>query len=301
MRRRSGARPTVIIVGLGLIGGSLAKALTRAGWWVVGVDDERTRRRARKAGAVAGTAADLSKLLAEARLLVLAAPPRANVRFLRAIARQAPPGLVVTDVGSVKAEICAEAVRLGLANFVGGHPMAGATASGFGSSSPDLFVGRPWILVPGASATPRKALGEVRRLVRAAGGRPVELSDPDEHDRVMAFLSHLPQLVSWALREAAASEAGAVRHASLAGPGYRDMVRLAASPRSLWSEILEQNRAHVSRALAALHAALGREKTRYRLGAADLRRQRRTRQNARFRPGPRGPGGRSKQKTEEIR
>jgi len=295
MKRRA-AQPTATIVGLGLIGGSLARALTRAGWYVVGIDDDRTRRRARRAGAVARTAADLRAVLRDARLLVLAAPPRANLRFLRLVAREAP-GVVITDVGSVKGEICAEAGRLGLAGFVGGHPMAGAAGSGFESSIADLFAGRPWILVPGARSSPasRQALAQVRRLVSAAGGRPVLLPDPHEHDRAMAFLSHLPQMASWALQEAAASDPVALRHLALAGPGYRDMVRLAGSPRSLWSEILGQNRAHVAGALAALRDALGREESRYGFGREALRRTGRTGQNRRFRSGPSGRGSRLKQ------
>ena len=302
MRRRAGAKPTATIVGLGLIGGSLARALTRAGWSVVGVDDERTRRRARRAGAVARTATDLRAVLRDARLVVLAAPPKANLRYLRLVARAAPAGIVVTDVGSTKGEICDEAGRLGLAGFVGGHPMAGTARSGFDSSAADLFAGRAWILVPGSSSSAsRQALGKVRRMVGAAGGRPVLLPDPHEHDRAMAFLSHLPQIVSWALQQAAASDPVVLSHLALAGPGFRDMVRLAASPRSLWSEILEQNRAHVARALAALRAALGREESRYGLAREGLRQARPTRQNGRFRPGPAGHGSRLKPKTEEIR
>jgi prephenate dehydrogenase len=289
MRRRA-AQPSATIVGLGLIGGSLARALTRAGWHVVGVDDDRTRRRARRAGAVARTAADLRSVLRDARLLVLAAPPRANLRVLRLVAREAP-GVVVTDVGSVKGEICAEAGRLGLAGFVGGHPMAGAAGSGFDSSTADLFAGRPWILIPGA----RHALAKVRRLVSAAGGRPVLLPDAHEHDRAMAFLSHLPQIASWALQDAAASDPVALRHLALAGPGYRDMVRLAGSPRSLWSEILEQNWGHVAGALAALRDALGREESRYGFEREALRRGGRTGQNRRFRSRPSGRGSRLKQ------
>jgi prephenate dehydrogenase len=161
----------------------------------------------------------------------------------------------VTDVGSVKEGICAEARRLRLRNFVGGHPMAGSASSGFGSSSVELFRGRPWILVRGAS---KKALTEVRRLVRAAGGQPVVLADPRRHDRVLAFLSHLPQLLSWALRDAAASDPVAGRQLNLAGPGFRDMTRLASSPLPLWREILLENRAHVSRALQAFDRALRR-------------------------------------------
>lgn len=246
-------RPRVAIVGLGLIGGSLARALTRAGYRVIGVDRPAVRGRARAAGAVAETAATPERAVAVADVVVLAAPPEANLRLLRRVARAARPDLVVTDVGSVKGPICSEAKQLGLTAFVGGHPMAGAESRGFAASSGDLFRSRPWILT--SSGAPPQALGRVRSLLRAVGARPVVL-DPADHDRIVAFLSHVPQLVAWALRDAAVGDAVAARHIALAGPAFRDMTRLARSPRPLWREILGQNRREVARALLALGRAL---------------------------------------------
>jgi prephenate dehydrogenase len=211
------------------------------------------RRRARASGAIAETAASLPAAAARAKVVVLAAHPVTNIRLLRTLAVLARPGLVITDVGSVKTPICREAHRLGLAGFVGGHPMAGTEGSGFSASSPDLFRGRPWILTTHRSAAART----VRSLVRAVGARPVTLA-PGDHDRVAAFLSHAPQLAAWAILEMARRDPVTRGHLGLAGPGFRDMTRLAASPRPLWRQILRQNRAEIRRAMHALFERLRR-------------------------------------------
>ena len=136
--------------------------------------------------------------------------------------------------------------------------MAGHEGSGFGAASGDLFRGRSWILCPTRRSTGR-ALVLVRRLVRATGARPVRM-DAAAHDRAVAFLSHVPQLVSWALLDAARADPVARRHLSVAGPGFAGMTRLAASPTGLWREILGQNRRETARALAALARALRRRR-----------------------------------------
>jgi prephenate dehydrogenase len=250
----------VAIVGLGLVGGSLARALTARGHHVIGVDGAPARRRARTARAVSTTAATAREAAGDCEVLVLAAPPRANLALLRQVARSCRDGIVVTDVGSVKAPIEREARRLGLARFVGGHPIAGNEGSGFGASSAALFEGHSWVLTPSPDPS---ALRRVRALVRAVGATPV-LMEAEVHDRALAFLSHVPQVVSWALFEAAAGDEVARRFLPLAGPGFRDMTRLARSPRSLWREILGQNRGEVARALRAVTRALGRPPGRQR-------------------------------------
>ena len=162
-------RPRVVVAGLGLVGGSLARALKRAGYSVVGVDRPAALGRARAAGVLAAGFTSLEGALAGAGVLVLAAPPRASLLLLRRVARRAPTGLVVTDVTSIKREIVAEARRLGLRCFVGGHPIAGNEGRGFAASTGDLFRGRTWVLTPeGADAS---AVRTVRSLVRATGAR----------------------------------------------------------------------------------------------------------------------------------
>jgi prephenate dehydrogenase len=247
-------QPSVAIAGLGLVGGSLARALRRKRYRVIGIDQPAVVRRARAAG-VLTAAATLEDAAATADIVVLAAPPKVNLRLVARLARIARPDLVVTDVGSVKEAICREAQRTGLAQFVGGHPMAGTAGAGFAASSADLFESRPWILTPNGAG--RAAVARVRALARAAGARPV-LMTPQDHDRTMAFLSHMPQVLSWLLLASARSDAVAGRHLPLAGPGFRDMTRLAHSPRRLWREILDQNRREVERALWVLADALRR-------------------------------------------
>jgi prephenate dehydrogenase len=220
---------------------------------VIGLDRPRVLRQARRARAVAAAASSLEEALAQADVLVLSAPPAVNLRLLREAARRARPGLVITDVGSVKQPICAEAARLRLRGFVGGHPLAGTERSGFAASSATLFVGRSWILTPGPGA--ERATRVVAALARRVGARPVRLA-PADHDRAVAFLSHVPQLVSWALLQAARADRVGAGNLALAGPGFRDMTRLARSPRSLWRQILAQNRREVRRALNAFRRAL---------------------------------------------
>ncbi len=168
VRTQGSKRPEVAVVGLGLVGGSLARALTAAGYRVLGVDRESVRRAARAAGAVATTVGTVERA-ARADVVVLAAPPAANRRLLRRLARVARAGLVVTDVGSVKGPIVRDAEALGLRSFVGGHAMAGTERKGFGASSAGLFRGAAWWIVP---APDSRATRAVRSLVRSVGARP---------------------------------------------------------------------------------------------------------------------------------
>jgi prephenate dehydrogenase len=246
--------PVVAVVGLGLIGGSLARALTRAGWRVIGVDRASVARRARAARAVSETSRSPEDAARAARLVVLAAPPRANLELLPRLARAAPR-VVITDVGSVKLPICRLAARLRLTRFVGGHPMAGGERSGFAASTADLFRGCAWILTP---QPPRRPPAILLRLIRAVGAHAVPLPAAS-HDRAVAATSHVPQLVSWALLEAARADAVVRRHQGVAGPGFRDMTRLARSPRGLWRQILAENRVQVTRALQVFVRSLSRE------------------------------------------
>jgi prephenate dehydrogenase len=252
-------RPTVAVVGLGLVGGSIARALRGAGHRVIGHDRPAVLRAALAAGAVSEAAPSVRAAVAGADVVVLATSPRTNRRLLPEVARATRPGAVVTDVGSVKRGICADARRYRLRRFVGGHPMAGREASGFAASSADLFRGRWWILTPDGASAPA-AVRAVRALARATGARAVVMT-PDEHDRVVAFLSHVPQVLAWALLASARSDRVAGRRLAVAGPAFRDMTRLAKSPRPLWREILAENRAEVRRALASLRRALREPRT----------------------------------------
>ena len=253
MRGQRRGRPTVAVIGLGLVGGSIARGLTRGGWRVVGVDRARALKAPLAAGAIAQGFVSLAVAARQAQVVFLAAPPPANLRALRELAAMDPRPPVVTDVGSVKGPICAAARQAGLAGFVGGHPMAGNEGSGFAASSPDLFRGRTWVLVHERTADAQARV--VATLVRALGARVKRMS-AGEHDRAVAFVSHVPQIVSWALLDAARRDPVAARHLDAAGPGFADMTRLAASPRALWRDILAENASEVRRALRAFVSAL---------------------------------------------
>jgi prephenate dehydrogenase len=224
--------------------------LPRRRWRVLGVDKPPILRRAKDADVVEGGFLELEAAAREADIVVLAAPPATNLRLLRRLVA-ARTTAIVTDVGSVKGPICREARRLGLRRFVGGHPMAGTEASGFGASTATLFRGRPWVLMPSS----RAASQGVRALVRAVGARPVAMT-AWAHDRSVAFLSHAPQIASWAIQAALDGDPTARRFRRIAGPGFHDMTRLARSPRRLWRDILSQNREEVLRALEALERRL---------------------------------------------
>ncbi|MEY4689088.1 MAG: hypothetical protein RIR76_3111 [Verrucomicrobiota bacterium] len=185
----------------------------------------------------------------EASLVVIAAPVDRIVPLAREIAPALPPGAVVTDVGSVKGPLCAPATEaIGpKAHFVGSHPMAGSEQTGWENGSAELFNGRPCFVTPLPGAAPA-AVAMVAGFWTALGAGVVNAA-PAEHDRIVAHISHLPQVAASAL---CSFLAGAdPRWRDHAGGGLRDTTRIAASDPALWREILASNRAEV---LASLHA-----------------------------------------------
>lgn len=241
---------TVAIVGVGLIGGSIALALRDA--WpsirIVGIDRPAVLAHARGAGAIDRGGDDL-RAIGAVDLVVLAAPVRQNIRLLGECAALDARTLI-TDVGSTKRDIIKAAGTMGLSTrFVGGHPIGGAERGGFGFARPDLFRGRPWILTPDL-ATDAAALDRVSALVSSLGARPARVGAA-EHDRLMAYLSHLPQLTASALMDTV----GASAHTAglrLAGRGLLDTTRLASSPAGVWRDICAANADVLADALDAL-------------------------------------------------
>jgi prephenate dehydrogenase len=186
-------------------------------------------------------------------LIVLAAPVRQNVELLPQVMSLRPDGTVVTDVGGTKRDIVSAAAALpsGGTAFVGGHPIGGAERGGFGFARPDLFRGKPWIFTP---AQPAAAMERLFEFARGMGARPVTM-DAEAHDRVMAYVSHLPQLTASVLMEVvgrAASSDGL----RFAGRGLTDSTRLASSPASVWREICAANADDIGPAIDALIARL---------------------------------------------
>jgi prephenate dehydrogenase len=242
--------PIVAIVGFGFMGGSLGLAVKRRwpGSLVIAVDEKPVLETAMRMQA-ADVAGDSLVTAAEASLVVLAAPVRANIAVLGRLAEFIPGAAVVTDVGSTKAETVAAAARLPERfEFIGGHPLAGAALGGIAEARAELFEGRPWLLTPQASTDPG-ALASLRRFVEALGASPVELP-ASEHDRMVAYLSHLPQLAVTALMHVVGESVGEDGLA-LAGRGLRDTTRLASSPAGIWRDIAATNPEQLVAALDA--------------------------------------------------
>ena len=237
----------VAIVGVGLIGGSFAAALRRAGAvaTVVGVDrNPQALERAAALGVIDALAESVSDAAAGADLVVVAVPVRAIGPVLHDIALALDPGAVVTDVGSTKEEVTRAAraeLRQLFPRFVPGHPIAGREASGVEAATPELFKGARVVLTP-TEETAADAVDLVRACWEAAGGR-VALLDAARHDRIFAAVSHLPHLLSFALVSEIASRPDAAELLGFAAGGFRDFTRIAASSPEMWRDVALQNRA----------------------------------------------------------
>ncbi len=245
------------IVGLGLIGGSLALAAkaTQAVGKIVGIDrDAAHREAALRLGIADDVAADLHAL-GGADVVVLAVPVCAIPTLLPAVARAAPATCVITDVGSVKAPILAAGeAACPEGRFVPGHPIAGREHSGPGAARADLFQGAVCILTPGGRAR-RAAVAGVEALWLAAGARVVRM-EAAWHDEVLAAVSHLPHLVAYGLMDGVLRmERGAQRPRFSAG-GLRDFTRVASSDPEMWRDIFLMNREPLLRTLASYREAL---------------------------------------------
>lgn len=234
---------TVGIVGVGLIGGSFGLALRKAGFpgQILGVSSERSIGEALDRGAI-DRGATLEDAADACDLLFLAQPIFGIVETLRRLDPLVRPDALVTDAGSTKQVIVEEAKRsLHRCKFVGGHPMAGKAVRGVVEADADLFRDRIWVLTS-------EIKHPFRNWIDAIGAHEIIL-DPQEHDRLVAWGSHLPQLASTAL--AALLHDRAPDAASIAGPGLIDATRLAMSSFDLWSDILETNKPEVTAALDA--------------------------------------------------
>jgi len=247
----------VAIVGLGLIGASIALAIRRANPAAViaGIDTTDVLRQAEDRGVIDSASGQLDAV-AGAGLVILAAPIQQNVALIPLVSRRVSTDAIVTDVGSTKQAVV-QAARgfAGSLTFIGGHPLAGAASGGIASASADLFAGRRWVLTPDDGA-PRDAVDRLCSFVRLLGAVP-HVMDAAEHDRVLAFTSHLPQLVATALMCTVGEGVGAAGLA-LSGPGLVDSTRLAGSPYDIWRDICLTNAGNIRAALDAFAATLDR-------------------------------------------
>ncbi len=237
------------IVGVGLIGGSVARAAraSDSDASIVGLDVDDVAHAAADEGVI-DRAVDRDEIAA-CDLIVLAAPVSANLAWLDRLAATGTKALV-TDVGGTKRQMSAKAGELGAAlSFIGGHPMAGSERSGFASSNAQLFQGRHWFIVPAATS----AADDVTRLdgwIRALGAVP-SVVDAETHDRVMAAVSALPQVTASVLM-AVVGERVEAEGLAMAGPGLRDTTRLAGSAATWMTDGLAHNAREVADAIDAL-------------------------------------------------
>jgi prephenate dehydrogenase len=256
------------ICGGGLIGTSLALVLAQRPHTTVRMHDaDPTVRRElaatlERVGVTATVHETWEEAASAADVIIAAVPPPAIASVLAVGAREARRDALLTDVAGVKGRVVRD-VLIALddegdaaARFVGGHPMAGSERSGPSAADPSLFVGATWVLTP-SERTHDAVLARAGELVRDVGARVLVL-DPDVHDTIVGLVSHLPQLVASVLADVAAETVGTERDAVLAvaGPGFRDTTRIAASDPELWLDIVDGNRAAVLRALEAFRLRL---------------------------------------------
>ena len=254
----------VCVVGCGLIGGSFALALRRAGF--TGLVTACGGKRSPKLAVERGVADAIEESFdrgesCEADLIYLAAPIGAIIDFLRTKSKQIRPGAIVTDAGSAKVEIC-RAARASLpagVTFIGGHPMAGSEHTGLEYARADLFDRATYALMT-EQGFDEAQFSRFRSIVDSIGAR-VLIADPVAHDAAVALISHLPQLVASSLASLLGSErdveiADRELARRLAATGWRDMTRLAGSAWSVWRDICLTNQPNISNAIGLLVAEL---------------------------------------------
>lgn len=245
---------TIGISGLGLIGGSLAAAMGKyvSTVKVVGYDiDREVAEKALRRGLISTAEVTFDKFVNSCHLIFLATPVSTILDQIKLLHSYTQP-LIVTDVGSVKSPVMKAAETLpGNIVFVGGHPMAGSQKVGIENANPDLFRNAAYVLCPPPTAQiPR----ELTKLIESVGARQITMP-PDEHDRVVSVISHVPQLLSVALLNEAMLR-NSTRVLELAAGGFRDMTRIGSSPYEIWKDILSHNRKNIARDIELLISRL---------------------------------------------
>jgi prephenate dehydrogenase len=237
----------VVIFGVGLIGGSFARALRHAGAvdTIVGVGrSPEAMARALELGIIDQVALSVQDAMHGASLVLIAAPVAQTGRILSALAPFLEPGTVVTDAGSTKSDVVAAArAALGekIAQFVPGHPIAGRETNGPDAAIIDLYIGKKTVLTP----LPENAAADVARVAAAwtACGSVIHQLSPQEHDKVFASVSHLPHLLAYALVDDIANKPHAELLFQYAASGFRDFTRIAGSSPEMWRDISLANQA----------------------------------------------------------
>lgn len=234
------------LIGCGLMGGSFALALKRAGLvkHVVGYSKSpSTTERARRAGVIDTAAESALLAVAGSDIVLLAVPVAATESTFKAIRHLVEPEVLIMDVGSTKRDVVDAARRVlkeRISGFVPAHPIAGKEKAGVNHADADLYTGRQVILTP-LPQTDALLLQKAADTWTAIGAQVIRMS-PDSHDAALAAVSHLPHLLAFAFYNAVAKQPGGDEFLSLAGPGFRDFTRIAASDPTIWRDILLANR-----------------------------------------------------------
>lgn len=231
------------VIGVGLIGGSIARVLKNRGIAQVVVGSGRSRQNIDKALqlGIIDEAATPEEAVKDADFVVICTPPLSVVPTLEKIAPHIKEGALVTDAGSTKKEIVEKCEKIsgGRFSFIGSHPIAGTEKSGAQASFETLFDNRHCIVTPTGGAD-AQALGKLKKFWAAAGAEVVEM-DPAAHDRIMSAVSHLPHMAAYALVNAIANENGADEMIRFAAGGFKDFTRIAASSPEMWADIALSN------------------------------------------------------------
>lgn len=262
----------VVIVGVGLIGGSLALSLKRAGvvGTVVGVGRSAGSLEKAKALGVIDEIATLEDAARGASLIVLCAPVAQNFALLHALEPHLQPGTIVTDAGSTKSDVIVAAkTALGdkVAQFVPAHPIAGRELNGVEAALNDLYLGKKVVLCP-LQENVRADVAVVRAMWEAAGAH-CHVMSAVQHDAVFASVSHLPHLLSYALVAQVANAEDAALKLDFAGGGFRDFTRIAASSPEMWRDICIANKEALLREISTYEAVLAHLKTQIKNGDGD--------------------------------
>jgi prephenate dehydrogenase len=241
----------ITVIGVGLIGGSLALAAKKRGLCrtVVGVGHrESSLRKALECGAIDTYTLSTEEGVSDADLVVLATPLSVFCAHLEAARSSLKEGAVVTDVGSVKKTVVNRAEAILQTPFVGAHPIAGTEKSGVAAASADLFDGARCIVTPTTKTAPQ-ALEKVEKFWEAMGSRVVRMN-PDDHDRIMAAVSHLPHIAAFALVNSVSRiRLGAIDAISFTGGGFKDFTRIASSHPVMWRDICLENKTFLLEAM----------------------------------------------------
>lgn len=254
----------LVIFGVGLIGGSVALALKKAGaaTHIVGIG--RTTKSLNEAldlGVIDSAETNIEVAIQDADLILIAAPVAQTTAILQSIKPHLNKQTVITDAGSTKADVIASAsVALGahFNQFVGGHPIAGAEKSGVSAAMPDLYVGKNVVLTP-CTETNTDAVASVKALWQACGANVSEMT-AETHDGIFAAVSHLPHLLAFALVDDIASRPNAAQLFSFAASGFRDFTRIAGSHPEMWRDISLANKAALLSELTAYQLELSQLK-----------------------------------------